>query len=119
MHGTYTVLKGENTAKDAEREVSQHLSTLSLFLAQSQIFHNVGPIVILFSSNDTILQYKIYLFEAILLCCKEVHPNKQKNKLISKPVVDRSGKPRIQLKGRIFMQNVTETISLGKPGQFY
>ena len=64
-------------------------------------------------------QYKIYLFERILLCCKEQNPNKQKNKVMSmnKPAVDKKGKPRLQLKGRIFMQNVTETLSLQKPGK--
>lgn len=62
------------------------------------------------------VQYKIYLFEMILLCCKEMNPNKQKNKLMNKPLVDKRGKPKLQLKGRIFMQNVTDLISFGKPG---
>jgi len=53
----------------------------------------------------------------ILLCCKEIDPNKQKNKLMNKPLVDRRGKLKLQLKGRIFMQNVTEAISIGKPGE--
>ena len=55
-------------------------------------------------------QYKIYLFERILLCCKEINPNKAKNKMLSsnKPLVDKKGKPKLQLKGRIFMQNVTD-----------
>jgi len=52
----------------------------------------------------------------ILLCCKEINPNKQKNRMMNKPLVDRKGKPKLQLKGRIFMQNVTETISISKPG---
>lgn len=57
-------------------------------------------------------QYKIYLFERILLCCKEINPNKAKNKMLSsnKPLVDKKGKPKLQLKGRIFMQNVTDVI---------
>lgn len=65
-------------------------------------------------------QYTIYLFERILLCCKEQNPNKQKNKVMSmnKPALDKKGKPRLQLKGRIFMQNVTETLSLQKPGSY-
>ncbi|KAF2750029.1 hypothetical protein M011DRAFT_456744 [Sporormia fimetaria CBS 119925] len=60
-------------------------------------------------------EYKIYLFEMILLCCKEINPNKQKNRM--KPL-GRNGKPKLQLKGRIFMQNVTETVSLSKPGSY-
>ncbi|KAF1984226.1 hypothetical protein K402DRAFT_413984 [Aulographum hederae CBS 113979] len=58
--------------------------------------------------KDPEREYKIYLFEMILLCCKEVKADRQKKKV----------KPRLQLKGRIFMQNVTETISLGKPGSY-
>lgn len=68
--------------------------------------------------RPAISQYRIYLFETILLCCKDINPLKQKNKMMmSKPLVDRRGKPRMQLKGRIFMQNVTEVISLSKPGR--
>jgi len=61
-----------------------------------------------------VYQYKVYLFERILLCCKEMNPNKQKNKLMGK---DKPTKLRLQLKGRIFMQNVTEIISIQKPGK--
>ena len=62
------------------------------------------------------IQYKVYLFERILLCCKEVNPNKPKNKMLgnTKPLVDKRGKPRLQLKGRIFMQNVTDVISVNR-----
>lgn len=70
------------------------------------------------STKNEEREYKIYLFEMILLCCKEMNPNKQKNRMMNKPLVDRRGKPKLQLKGRIFMQNVTETISIGKPGSY-
>ncbi|KAF2274731.1 uncharacterized protein EI97DRAFT_98052 [Westerdykella ornata] len=60
-------------------------------------------------------EYKIYLFEMILLCCKDINPNKQKNRM---KALAKNGKPKLQLKGRIFMQNVTETISLQKPGSY-
>lgn len=64
------------------------------------------------------VQYKVYLFERILLCCKEINPNKPKNKMLgnNKPPLDKKGKPRLQLKGRIFMQNVTDVVSLGYKG---
>ena len=60
------------------------------------------------------LQYKVYLFERILLCCKEINPNKPKNKMLgtNKPLTDKKGKLRLQLKGRIFMQNVTDVVSM-------
>lgn len=66
-------------------------------------------------------QYKVYLFERILLCCKEINPNKPKNKMLSttKPLVDKKGKPKLQLKGRIFMQNVTDVVTLNRRGMVF
>ncbi|KAA6410952.1 MAG: Rho guanyl nucleotide exchange [Lasallia pustulata] len=65
-------------------------------------------------------EYKVYLFERILLCCKEINPNKQKNKMLgnNKSLIDKKGKPRLQLKGRIFMQNVTDVMSISKAGSY-
>jgi cell division control protein 24 len=70
-------------------------------------------------------QYTIYLFERILLCCKEMNPNKAtKDKLMgggkaAKDKKDKSGKTtKLQLKGRIFMTNVTDVVSMVKPGLF-
>ena len=40
----------------------------------------------------------------------------KKGKNLNRNTIDRSGRPRLQLKGRIFMQNVTECISMAKPG---
>ncbi|KAK0310352.1 Guanine nucleotide exchange factor for Cdc42p [Friedmanniomyces endolithicus] len=69
------------------------------------------------SGKDGERQYHVYLFENILLCCKDIDPTKPKNKFSNKQLVDRaSGKPKLQLKGRIFMQNVTDLVSLAKPG---
>ena len=34
----------------------------------------------------------------------------------NKPLVDKRGKPKLQLKGRIFMQNVTDVVSTSKQG---
>lgn len=66
------------------------------------------------------IQYKVYLFERILLCCKEVNPNKPKNKMLgnTRPLVDKRGKLRLQLKGRIFMQNVTDVVSVNRSGTY-
>lgn len=74
-------------------------------------------------------QYTIYLFERILLCCKEVNPNKSKDKLMGgqKDKKDRKDKKnkemnknaKLQLKGRIFMTNVTEVISMSKAGKHH
>lgn len=62
-------------------------------------------------------QYHVYLFETILLCCKDIDLSKPKNKYSNKQLVDKRGKPKLQLKGRIFMQNVTDLISLSKTGK--
>jgi cell division control protein 24 len=98
LHGTHQVVKGDTSnPKDQEREVWL-----------TKVHQNVAA--------DT-NQYKIYLFAMILLCCKEVKSAKEKNKMIGKPIVDRKGRPKLQLKGRIFMQNVTDTVASVKPGR--
>ncbi|KAI9664716.1 MAG: hypothetical protein M1821_006164 [Bathelium mastoideum] len=112
LAGTFTVLKGDNAnAKDSEREASSLITCVYRS-------HFTGCAHRSWANIKSGKQYKVYLFESILLCCKEMNPNKQKNKLMNKPVVDRKGKPKLQLKGRIFMQNVTETISYAKPGSY-
>ncbi|KAL8962830.1 MAG: hypothetical protein Q9183_005092, partial [Haloplaca sp. 2 TL-2023] len=62
-------------------------------------------------------EYIIYLFERILLCCKEVNPNKQRARVLRNERATpnpHGNKPRLQLKGRIFMQNVTDVVSFVK-----
>ncbi|KAL7266463.1 Guanine nucleotide exchange factor for Cdc42p [Rhizina undulata] len=61
-------------------------------------------------------EYYIYLFERILLCCKEVGTTKKQNKTMSMgrtrgPTIGNKRKSSLQLKGRIFMQNVTDVVS--------
>ncbi|KAB8337187.1 hypothetical protein FH972_021490 [Carpinus fangiana] len=68
--------------------------------------------------REKIRQYKMFLFEKILLCCKEVNPLKQKRMMNKPPPVDKRGRPRLQLKGRIFMQNVTDTTSSVGPNGY-
>ncbi|KAJ3472444.1 hypothetical protein NLG97_g10983 [Lecanicillium saksenae] len=63
--------------------------------------------------------YEIYLFENILLCCKEVSGNKskdKKDKTRSQGPKIKNKNAKLQLKGRIFMTNVTDVVSLSKPG---
>ena len=70
-------------------------------------------------ADDSDSQYKVFLFDRILLCCKEMNPNKSKNKMLgNKSAFDKKGKPKLQLKGRIFMQNVTDVLTIIKPGEF-
>jgi cell division control protein 24 len=72
-------------------------------------------------------QYTIYLFERILLCCKEINPNKSKDKIMGtqKDKKDKNKKrgqdknAKLQLKGRIFMTNVTEVVSFAKLGKLF
>ena len=103
QHGIYTVITGRS---DQEKDVRS------------------DPMSNLFSASKPELtspsQYEIYLFEHILLCCKEINPNKDKSKkdktksVTPKP---RNKSNKLQLKGRIFMTNVTEVISFAKPGK--
>ncbi|GKZ64509.1 hypothetical protein AnigIFM60653_004745 [Aspergillus niger] len=73
------------------------------------------------NGKDSEREYHIYLFERILLCCKDINPNKQKSKLNlgkDKPAATIKGRPRLQLKGRIYMANVTDVLCLPKPGSY-
>ncbi|QIW98707.1 hypothetical protein AMS68_004225 [Peltaster fructicola] len=49
---------------------------------------------------------------------QDIDLSKPKNKLASKQLVDKKGKPKMQLKGRIFMQNVTDIVVAGKTGSY-
>lgn len=65
-------------------------------------------------------QYEIYLFECILLCCKEVVPGKskdRKDKAKSNAPKQRNKNAKLQLKGRIFMTNVTDVVAMSKTGK--
>lgn len=55
------------------------------------------------------------------MCCKEVQQNKSKDKKDkTKSTIQktRNRSNKLQLKGRIFMTNVTEVVSFSKPGMF-
>jgi len=62
----------------------------------------------------------MYLFQKILLCCKEINPDKPPKNRLNKPppTIEKDAKLRLALKGRIFMQNVTQTLWVSKPGLF-
>lgn len=78
------------------------------------------------SKNDTEREYHVYLFEKILLCCKEVLPNQPKKNSKSNSLLKQKSqhgaptppgkKPKttLQLKGRIFINNVTGAHSKSK-----
>ncbi|KAG6127577.1 hypothetical protein E4U38_006197 [Claviceps purpurea] len=63
-------------------------------------------------------QYEIYLFESILLCCKDASGKKDKTRSTSSKINPhtKTKTTKLQLKGRIFMTNVTDIVSLSKPG---
>jgi cell division control protein 24 len=68
--------------------------------------------------KDQEREYHVYFFESILLCCKDIDRNKPKNKISTRSMVDKKGRPKMQLKGRIFMQNVTDVVKASKPGSY-
>lgn len=70
------------------------------------------------SKANADMQYRMFLFHKILLCCKEIGTGK-KGKLGGRapPPPTRNGKPRLALKGRIFMANVTETVIMKQSGK--
>ncbi|KAK6955148.1 hypothetical protein Daesc_002779 [Daldinia eschscholtzii] len=79
-----------------------------------------GVYTVITGRSEQEKDYEIYLFECILLCCKEVQPNKtkeKKDKNKSAPKIPNKNN-KLQLKGRIFMTNVTEVLSFAKPGSY-
>ncbi|CCX30511.1 hypothetical protein FPQ18DRAFT_364854 [Pyronema domesticum] len=73
--------------------------------------------------GDVEREYYIYLFERILLCCKEMGVGKKQNKTMSmgksaKPPPGGKKRTSLQLKGRIFMQNVTDVVSIARNGSY-
>lgn len=81
--------------------------------------------VFMVSKSDTEREYHVYLFEKILLCCKEVLPNHPKKNSKSNSILKQKSQPTpaapgkkpktmLQLKGRIFINNVTAAHSGGK-----
>lgn len=64
-------------------------------------------------------EYHIYLFSRILIMCKDVNANKPKNRLANnKPALSKSGKPKMNLKGRIYFTNVTAVSPQTSPGNY-
>lgn len=66
-------------------------------------------------------EYQIYLFQKILLCCKEVVPSRrQKNTMSMGKNKAANGKKssKLLLKGRIFMQNVTDIVWVAGQGNY-
>ncbi|KAG6007919.1 hypothetical protein E4U54_008766 [Claviceps lovelessii] len=73
-----------------------------------------GSYVVINAKSDQEKEYEIYLFEGILLCCKEASGKKDKTRSTGSRIKNKNSK--LQLKGRIFMTNVTDIVSLSKPG---
>ncbi|OTB03475.1 hypothetical protein M426DRAFT_12621 [Hypoxylon sp. CI-4A] len=79
-----------------------------------------GVYTVITGRSEQEKDYEIYLFECILLCCKEVIPNKSKEKKDKNKTGPRipNKNNKLQLKGRIFMTNVTDVLSYAKPGSY-
>ncbi|KAH8904174.1 hypothetical protein BR93DRAFT_971243 [Coniochaeta sp. PMI_546] len=83
------------------------------------LLHGVYTVVTGKSEQEK--DYEIYLFECILLCCKEVAPLKakdKKDKTKSTGPKVRNRNAKLQLKGRIFMTNVTDVVAISKTGSY-
>jgi cell division control protein 24 len=71
--------------------------------------------------RDQEKEYHIFLFARILIMCKEANMNKNKNKIMGgkeKLPLSLRGKPRMHLKGRIYLANVTDNVSSSGPGNY-
>ncbi|KAG7284961.1 hypothetical protein NEMBOFW57_009577 [Staphylotrichum longicolle] len=80
-----------------------------------------GVYTVITGKGDQEKDYEIYLFQCILLCCKEISPNKskdKKDKTKSTGPKPRNKNAKLQLKGRIFMTNVTDVVAISKTGSY-
>lgn len=66
--------------------------------------------------SDTEREYRVYLFERMILCCKEVKA-KQANMMSSNKRHSAKRKPDLALKGRIYITNVESVQPLISPGK--
>ncbi|KAL2142354.1 hypothetical protein VTI28DRAFT_1246 [Corynascus sepedonium] len=82
------------------------------------LLHGVYTVVT--GKGDQEKDYEIYLFQCILLCCKEAVPKTKdkKDKTRSTGPKVRNKNAKLQLKGRIFMTNVTEVVAMSKTGSY-
>jgi cell division control protein 24 len=76
------------------------------------------------TKNDTPRDYHVFLFEKMMLCCKEVTPDKKtksskNNNMLRKDKTASKGQPppkaKLSLKGRIFVSNITDARLLPAP----
>ncbi|RMD43789.1 hypothetical protein DV735_g1385, partial [Chaetothyriales sp. CBS 134920] len=61
-------------------------------------------------------EYHVYVFSRILIMCKDINSSKAKNKIGNRPVLSAKGKPKMNLKGRIFFTNFTSVSASSSPG---
>ena len=70
------------------------------------------------SKEDSEREYHVYLFERILLCCKETNAKKPQSK--SSPLIKSTSRKQkrvsLQLKGRIFIHNITAVLNNSRTG---
>lgn len=74
--------------------------------------------VFIMSKEDSEREYHVYLFEKILLCCKETNTKKPQSK--TGPLIKGSNRKQkrvsLQLKGRIFIHNITAVVNNSRAG---
>ncbi|QSL66988.1 hypothetical protein MERGE_001375 [Pneumocystis wakefieldiae] len=68
--------------------------------------------------GDVEREYHVYLFERILLCCKEIPASKKQAKVMSISKKSHKKRGSLQLKGRIFINSVLNIDSISKNGQY-
>ncbi|CAG8452434.1 10617_t:CDS:2 [Ambispora leptoticha] len=103
--------KQENEAvvKDLERRVEDwkghNISSFGSLLLED---------VFIMQKDDSEREYHVYLFERILLCCKDTSKQNPKNNIIKNN--RRQKRASLQLKGRIFIHNITAVVNHSHPG---
>lgn len=80
--------------------------------------------------SDVKRDYAVYLFQKIILCCKDAPPTGKTKMSKSNSMIRKSGgattpggnkpmKPMLQLKGRIFINNIVGITPVSKPSTYH
>ncbi|KAG9295693.1 hypothetical protein G9A89_001710 [Geosiphon pyriformis] len=71
--------------------------------------------VFVMSKDDSEREYHVYLFERILLCCKETAKGNQRSTMLRNNN-RRQKRASLQLKGRIYIHNITAVVNNSRSG---
>jgi len=104
--------ENETVVKELERRVEDwkghSVSSFGVLLLED---------VFIMSKDDSEREYHVYLFEKILLCCKEMAQRRPQTPGRGLLTQRRPKRASLQLKGRIFIHNISAVVNNSRSGR--